>query len=226
VAEFPETNWSQLLALGDGENPRRRQLLARLAESYWAPIYHYVRALRRISTEDAQDHTQQFFAHLLEGERLQRLSPARGSFRGFLKISLRNFLIDADRSVNLQAARLDVLYQEAEAAWLERPTLTPDQAFDRAWNRAVLSEAIERLRAELRADGRDTQVAIFDTYCLAESDLTYDELGAQQGLSGVEVKNRLYETRRRLRQIVRALLRDYLSADEDVETELASILTG
>src|SRR5260221_4766653 len=87
--EFPETRWSQLLELRDPAHPRYAEHLERLAKQYWQPVFHYVRALRR---SDAEDLTQQFFAMLLSRRDLEKLSPERGSFRGFLKTALRNFL--------------------------------------------------------------------------------------------------------------------------------------
>jgi RNA polymerase sigma factor (sigma-70 family) len=216
--DFPDTQWSQIVALRDDDHPQRREMLACLAEKYWSPVYHYVRSLRRVSPEDAQDHTQQFFAHLLEPGRIGTVGR---SFRGFLKTALRNFLTDADRAA--RARPLNLPYNEAEASWQQSPDLSPEESFDRAWRRTVLTEAVGRLRDELGADGRTVQLAIFDTYCLADSDLTYREVAAEHGVSEDDVGNRLRESRERLRQITRRLLREYLGGDEEVEAELGLI---
>src|SRR5262245_12395514 len=149
---FPETQWSRLLALRDQDGAKRRELLESLAQRYWAPVYHYIRALRRVSADDARDHTQEFFAVMLSGGRLDRLSPERGSFRAFLKTALRNFLTDADRAARARSPTFP--FHEAEAAWQRRPEDSPDRAFDRAWGWTVLSEAVEILLAELRDEGR------------------------------------------------------------------------
>lgn len=220
---FPETHWSRLVALKDSDDEQRRDLLQRLAESYWAPIYHYVRAMRRVSKEDAQDHTQQFFAHLLERGRLDGVDRERGSFRGFLRTAVRNFLIDADRAA--RARPLNVPYADAESVWLASPDLSPEEAFDRAWSRAVLVEAMERLRAELREGQRLSELAVFEDYCFRDqAEVSYRDLGQRHGLSAIDVRNRLYQSRKRLRQILRALLREYLGGNDDVEAELALIV--
>ena len=45
--------------------PRAQDALAKLCQTYWYPLYAYVRR-RGHSPEDAQDLTQEFFARLLE----------------------------------------------------------------------------------------------------------------------------------------------------------------
>jgi RNA polymerase sigma-70 factor (ECF subfamily) len=220
---FPDTHWSQLLPLRDRGHPKRRELLELLARRYWLPAYHYVRALRRVSAEEAEDVTQQFFAMLLARRDLERLSPGRGSFRGFLKTALRHFLISASRA---QQARAPLpSFAEAGAAWRERVDPAPDEAFDRAWARAVLAEGIERLRRELRDGGRAAQLDLFEAYCLNDGpELTYKELAARHGLGEHDVRNRLREARQRLRIILRKVVREYLAPGEDVEEELAFVL--
>lgn len=221
--DFPETQWSQLVALRDPNDPRRPQLMQRLGERYWAPVYHYVRALRRVSADDAEDLTQQFFATLLARGDLARLSPERGSFRGFLKTALRNFLVSADRAARARPALFP--FAEAEAEWQQHQELGPGEAFDRAWARAVLTEGVARLRAELTAEGRGAQLAMFESYCLGDDPgVTYQSLAERHGVGEDDVRNRLREARQRLRQILRRLLRETLAPGEDVEAELAVVL--
>src|SRR5689334_12565202 len=59
--EFPETHWSQLLELRNPAHPRHAEHLDDLVQQYWKPAYLYVRAVRAMSAEDAEDLTQQFF---------------------------------------------------------------------------------------------------------------------------------------------------------------------
>jgi RNA polymerase sigma factor (sigma-70 family) len=221
-AAFPETRWSQLLALHDPAHPARAQLLEGLARTYWRPAYHYLRALRRGSVEDAEDLTQQFFAMLLARGDLDHLSPERGSFRGFLKTALRNFVISAERSV--KARERVFTFTPVDESWTAAAELTPEQIFDRAWGNAVLAEAVERLRAELEKKGKEVQFALFQAYCLTDEGITYQALAAQHGLKEDDVRNRLREARARVREILRRLLREYLGPDDDVELELGSII--
>jgi RNA polymerase sigma factor (sigma-70 family) len=213
--DFPETRWSQLLELRDPSHPDYARHLERLARQYWKPVYHYVRALR--PSADAEDLAQQYFTMLLSRRDLEKLSPDRGSFRGFLKTSLRHFVASADRAA---AARPRLFpFQEAESTWTD-VRLTPEQAFDREWARGVLVEATARLRQE----SKPAHFEIFREYCLEDSGASYGDLATKHGLREDDVRNRLRESRLRLREILEDLLRDYLLPGQGVEDELRFIL--
>jgi RNA polymerase sigma factor (sigma-70 family) len=219
---FPETRWSQLLDLRDPAHPKYAEHLERLASQYWKPVYHYARALRKVSPGDAEDLTQQFFAMLLARRDLAKLSPDRGSFRGFLKTALRNFLASADR---VAGARPQLFrYPEAEATWKDDGAL-PEEAFDREWVRSVLHDAIARLRQELEKQGKARIFDLFREHCLEETGRSYGELARVHVLSEDDVRNRLRETRQRVREILEELLRDYLAPGQSVEDELRFILS-
>lgn len=216
AADFPDTRWSQLLELRDPAHPQHAEHLERLARQYWKPVYHYARALR--PTADAEDLAQQFFAMLLARRDFEKLSPDRGSFRGFLKTALKNFLVSADRAA---AARPRLFaYEEAESEWKDEG-LSPEQAFDRAWARGVLLEATAALRRECKP----ATFEIFHEYCLEESGASYGELARKHGVSEDDVRNRLRETRQRLRELLEDRLREYLVPGQSVEDELRFILS-
>lgn len=91
AAKFQTTQWSQVLAAGQGEEAHGRAALEELCEAYWYPLYAYVR--RQGNDPDAaRDFTQAFFSHLLESDMLQVADPNRGRFRSFLLTSMKNFL--------------------------------------------------------------------------------------------------------------------------------------
>ena len=61
---FVTTHWSVVLTAGRSDTTRSHDALAQLCQTYWPPLYAYVRR-RGYSPEDAQDLTQEFFARLL-----------------------------------------------------------------------------------------------------------------------------------------------------------------
>ena len=64
-AAFATTRWSLVLAAGERENSSSPQALAELCQSYWYPLYAYVR--RGIDdVHEAQDLTQAFFQQFLD----------------------------------------------------------------------------------------------------------------------------------------------------------------
>src|SRR6185295_8801741 len=95
---MPVTHWTQVLSAGNPASPLQREALDRLVESYWRPVYVYIRRAWRRDVEEAKDLTQAFFARLLEKETFARADPARGSFRAYLKTALKHFLVNARES--------------------------------------------------------------------------------------------------------------------------------
>jgi RNA polymerase sigma-70 factor (ECF subfamily) len=209
-ADFPETRWSQLLELRDPAHPRYAEHLEKLAKQYWSPVFFYAKALGRA---DAEDLTQQFFAMLLSRRDLEKLSPDRGSFRGFLKTALRNFVTSAARADAVRGAAVPIK-EEADFR-------SPEQAFDREWARGVLAEAVSRLRRESAA----VPFRIFQEHCLEETGASYADLARRHGVSEDDVRNRLREARIRMREILEELLRDYLAPGQDLEAEFRFILS-
>src|ERR1051325_8600256 len=99
---FATTHWSVVLAAGRHDTTRAKAALEKLCQTYWYPLYAYVRR-RGNSPEDAEDLTQAFFARLLEKNWLADIEPVGGHFRSFLLTALNRFLANEyDRS---QAAK-------------------------------------------------------------------------------------------------------------------------
>jgi len=81
-----------VLAAGRSDSTRAQSALARFCQTYWYPLYAYVRRHGH-SPHDAQDLTQEFFARLLERHSLACADPNRGRFRSFLLSALDHFLV-------------------------------------------------------------------------------------------------------------------------------------
>src|SRR5262245_52182995 len=88
---FATTRWSIVLAAGQVPSADSQQALVTLCETYWPPLYAYIRR-RGYPVEEAQDLVQEFFARLLEKEAVVKADPGRGKFRSFLLSSLNHFL--------------------------------------------------------------------------------------------------------------------------------------
>src|SRR5690242_5986390 len=92
-ATFVTTRWTAVVAAGRADTPNARVALESLCQTYWYPLYAYVRRSGR-SPEDAKDLTQMFFAQLLERNSIAKVDRERGRFRSFLLTSLKNFLVN------------------------------------------------------------------------------------------------------------------------------------
>ena len=91
---FATTHWTVVpLTAGRSETTHASAALERLCQTYWYPLYGYVRRCGH-SPEDGQDLTQAFFARLLERQWIGRADREKGKFRSFLLSALKHFLAD------------------------------------------------------------------------------------------------------------------------------------
>ena len=64
-AQFATTHWSTVLAAGESASVESSAALERLCQTYWYPLYAFVRR-KGHPPEDAQDLTQAFFERFIE----------------------------------------------------------------------------------------------------------------------------------------------------------------
>jgi RNA polymerase sigma-70 factor (ECF subfamily) len=238
---FPTTVWSEILKAGDRSHPDCREQMEHLVRQYWKPVFAYVRTSWKKPVEDAKDLTQGFFVHLLDKDRLARLQPERGSFRGFLKRSVHNFVIDQQRADIARRPSSGPLFSlDATPGELDRlgpvsPDDTPDKVYDREWFRCLFHAAMEDLEKSLKKSGREKYYEVFRVYCLdpLEGKLapdrktpTYGEVGERFGLKETDVGNYLNYARATVREILRTRIREYVTSEDEVERELREAIEG
>src|SRR5215471_16954657 len=98
VVAFATTHWSVVVRAGDSQSPEAAAAMERLCQTYWYPLYSFVRC-KGHSHEDASDLTQAFFAKFLEKRYLKSVDANLGKFRTFLLTSMTHFLANEwDRS--------------------------------------------------------------------------------------------------------------------------------
>ena len=161
AANFNTTHWSMVLACGEEvDSDRARQALASLFQTYWYPLYAYVRR-RGYDEQDAKDLVQSFCLHLQEKHALAKADRQRGKFRTFLLSSLQNFLGHEyersraqKRGGGQELIRLDA--EEADARYRLEPvqSATPETIFERRWAHALLEQTISDLRADFVSRGK------------------------------------------------------------------------
>src|SRR5208282_338970 len=100
-ARFVTTHWSVVLVAGRHDSTRAQNALARLCQTYWYPLYAYVRRCGH-SPHDAQDLTQEFFQRLLEKRWLEDVDREKGRLRTFLVLALKHFMANEWRRASAQ----------------------------------------------------------------------------------------------------------------------------
>ena len=227
---FPSTQWSLLREARDRNSPGYRAAIGELCRCYWKPAYAYLRSSRPMDNERAKDLTQQFLLEIVEGDFLSRFSPDHGSFRGYLRGALRLFLLEEQRgSAALKRGGertfvpIDVHDAAAPAAGSD-----PEQLFDRQWADSVLEQAVSALRDELEGASKDVVFRVFDRYELnppPEGAPSYAELCRDFSLKETDVSNHLMACRKRLREIIVSRIRDYVTSDSEVASELLRLFS-
>src|SRR4030095_7773931 len=115
-ARFQTTSWSLVLAAASNPN-EARTALASLCESYWNPVYVFIRYSGH-DPDKAQDLTQEFFARLIEKNFLKDADRSRGRFRSYLLSSVKHFLSnesDRDRALKRGGGQARVSFDAIEA---------------------------------------------------------------------------------------------------------------
>lgn len=224
---FVTTRWTVVLSAGRKSSPQSDRALGELCQTYWYPLYAYVRRQGH-TKEDAEDLVQAFFARFLERNYLDGLSAERGRFRAFLLASLKHFLANEwDKSQRQKRGggveHLSLDWQSADERFHPDPPdpSSPDKTFDREWALALLERVIARLREECVADGKANLFEQTRGYLMVgESAIPYAEAGQALGLDEGAVRVAVH----RLRKRYRALLRDEIAQTLDDPTQVAEEL--
>jgi DNA-directed RNA polymerase specialized sigma24 family protein len=139
---FATTHWSVVLSAGRHDT-QATVALERLCETYWYPLYAYVRR-RGYSPHDAQDLTQSFFECLLVRQSLANADPGKGRFRSFILGAMNHFLAKEWARAKAQkrgSGRLvlsfDTTLGEERFALERTDEADPHKAFDRQWATAA-----------------------------------------------------------------------------------------
>src|SRR5438874_9848268 len=137
---FASTRWTMVLEAGDSAVASSQALsaLSELCQIYWRPLYAFLRK-HGYRSEDAQDLTQGFFAHLIETRTYTHADREKGRFRSFLLGGLKHFISDArDRKHALKRGggilpeNLDEnALAEAEAQIARATKWQADEVYDR-----------------------------------------------------------------------------------------------
>ncbi len=224
---FVTTHWSVVLTAGHADTTRARDALARLCQTYWFPLYAYVRR-RGQSPEDAQDLTQEFFARLLEKNWVADADQEKGRFRSFLLSAMNHFLADEWDKARAQkrgggTPPLRLQLDTAETRYGREPAdnTTPERSFELRWALTLLETVLNRLRGEFTSDGKAEWFAALHPCLVGERTAQpYAALAARLSVSEGTVKSAVHRLRQRYRQLLREEIGQTVAAPADVEEEL------
>lgn len=223
-----------VLAAGEADSSRAREALAALCETYWYPLYAFIR--RQGSTaEEAGDLTQGYFLQLLEKGFLKTVRPEAGRFRSFLLVSVKNFLSnqrDRERALKRGGGRLPTRleFDTAEGRYRLDPAdvaLTPDRLFERHWAMTVLEHSMASLREESVRAGETVRFDLLKLYLTGEEPaVPYRRVAAELGLSESGVKVAVHRMRKRFGQVLREVIAQTVANPADIDDEIRYMLSS
>jgi RNA polymerase sigma-70 factor (ECF subfamily) len=218
-----------VLNAGRSDSTSARNALAQLCQTYWYPLYAYVRR-RGKSPADAEDLTQGFFARLLELDSLANVRREKGKFRSFLLASLNHYLSDEwDRERARKRGKGRVLSLEAgpaEARLSREPadTLTPEKLFERQWAMALLEAVVQRMQREYESAGKGPLfLALRFSIAGEKAQEPCAKLAAELGLSQPALRVAVHRLRRRYRQLLRDEIARTVATEADVDGEIRQL---
>jgi RNA polymerase sigma-70 factor (ECF subfamily) len=230
---FETTNWSVILEATVGESTAAREALATLCQTYWPPVYAFIRGKGR-SPADAEDLTQAYFTRFLEKGYLHDFRPEVGRFRTFLRASVSHFLAnewDRERALKRGGGRplLSLDEMEAVEGHLKTPadSVTPEVVFEREWAASVLKRCIERLRREQDDAGEQGRFDRLKSFLIGDGGAAgYAELARELGLRESSVRVAVHRLRKRFCSTLREEIGRTVANPADVDDELRWLLSA
>jgi len=220
---FPSTQISLLeAATAGGALPN--EALERVSALYWKPVYRFIRIKFRKNNEDAKDLTQSFFASALPRDFFARFDPVKASFRTYLRMAVERFAASQHAAAKRQKRGGDVEFEPVEDQAVTAES--PEDVFEREWQRQLFALALDDLRAHSEAAGKQLQFEIFEAYDLAGGDRpSYSDLAARHSVAETTVTNHLAWARRMLCQFVTERLRGVTAGERDLRDEMRRLWT-
>ena len=230
AAAFTTTHWSVVLE-AQGESPAAQQALEKLCRMYWRPIFAFLRG-QGLSTEEAEDITQGFFAQLLERKSFDAVRKEKGRLRSYLLGALKYFLADEQRHAMAikrgKGQRLISLEELRAGEQIEMEpadSITAEMIYERRWALTVLEQVLDRLKNEYRTAGN---AALFDSLKQLLPDepgsASQAEIAADFGMTENAVRQAFYRFRQRYQSLLREEIAHTVATPGDIEDELRHLI--
>jgi len=229
---FGTTHWTVVLQAGEAESPETQAALAKLCQTYWYPLYVFIRRQGR-NPQDAQDLVQGFFARVLEKNYIQDADRTKGRFRSFLLLALKRYMANEwdyanrqKRGGGNQVISLDE--QDSELRYRVEPAdeMSPEKAYERRWALILLQQVLDRLASEFSTPGK---VRLFDelkVFLSGEKGGSYAEIGSRLGMTESAIKVTVHRLRQRYREILRLEIANTVSSPEAVDDEIRNLFAA
>lgn len=215
-----------MLAAGRAETDSSANALETLCQTYWYPLYAYVR--RRVNgVHEAQDLTQAFFEKLLEKQTIADADPDRGRFRAFLLTACKRFLANewhkdhaAKRGSGKKVLSLDFDAAATRYVIEAEDSLTPEVLYEQQWAVALLDSVLDQLRQEFADRRKSHQFEALKPFLTGAGAKSYEETAIGLDMKEGAVKVAVHRMRTRYRELIRAEIAQTVESPEQIDDEI------
>jgi RNA polymerase sigma-70 factor (ECF subfamily) len=232
AVQFQATHWSVVLAAGDSQSPQAEQALAALCQTYWYPVYAFVRR-QQYDHHKAQDLTQEFFTQLLTKKYLKKVNSELGRFRSFLLKCVQHFLSHEARkeaAIKRGGNYNFVSWDDLKAAerYAKEPAhlMSPDTLYERSWVLKTLEQALTALAREFAEAGKEAEFEVLQVFLSGakDSSISYADAGRRLNVSESAARQKAHRLRVRFRELLRQIVAQTVDNPGEVDRELGYLL--
>ncbi len=228
--KFATTHWSTVRTAGDNDSNVANSALQQLCQTYWYPMYAYLRQ-QGYDADQAADLAQGFFADLLERKDIGRVQRELGRFRSFLLASLKHFVMnqwDRQRAQKRGGGKLvlSIDFREADGRYRHEPKHenTPDRVYEKQWALTLLDRTRAALRKEMERRGKAHEFDQLQVFLAGKSDeAILSHVARQLGMTEVAAKVAVHRMRQRFGELLRAEIRQTVDDPTDVDAEIQDL---
>jgi len=228
---FPVTQWSLVARAGQVDPETRRAALGQLLTRYMPALHAHLVYNKRFPPERADDLLQEFVtSKIIEKDLIARADRQLGKLRTFLLTALDRFVMNQIRNERAQKrapSTKAVPFDERRSGLPEGQR--PSQAFDVAWARSVISEALRQMRQDCETSGRTDLWGVFDCRVVGPTlegapPTDYAQLVRRFGFrSPTQASNALTTAKRMYVRALRSAVGEYAEDEQEIESEISEL---
>jgi len=225
---FPKTRWSLVVRTRREEGGGAGvTALAELCETYWYPVYSYIRRAGNDAT-CAEDLTQGFFEQVISKELFPKAEQEKGKLRSFLLRAVQRFVGHEYEKAKAQkrgGGRQVISFDHEQAEeWFadeSNESLPPDRAFEKRWALTLLDNALSALAVEQKAAGRERHWGLLSPFLAWNAGSgSQDEAAAELGVTIGAFRAALLRLRRRYRIILQEQIGHTVDSPDALDEEI------
>jgi RNA polymerase sigma-70 factor (ECF subfamily) len=229
---FQTTHWSLVARAGSASSQLQREALGLLIERYAPALRAHLMTRKGRTADEADDLLQAFLASkVVEQAIMAQAAPDRGRFRTFILTALDRFVVSQYRHQRARKRYAGPMVEADEELELPAPGASPDLAFEVAWGRNVVHEALRRMQEECERTGRVDIWGVFEARLVSPllgGDVaavpSYDELVGRFGFaSPIQASNVLITAKRMFIRVIRGVVGEYELAEDHIDAEIAAL---